>query len=256
MVGDILEFSGSDQRDQAPDGAPDLLQPVRRPAHRGNAGFSEIPGVTDVTIAKDGRRDRRHEVDAVGDPVQRSLDVDVEGGVPCPRTAKRVAGRNTVTHRRIVVIGQFCRSHQRQRAAERVAGDIHRTRLRCDGPLDEIEHGVADRPVGLEKAGVNARAALQGNEPGVHIRLPVQFVLGPAKYDDDDLAAFDDITRCADIPVDQAAAFDKSQRAQIRSKRLERRLAIVKIVVGTKGQLGHQQRCAVRIGRSNGRDIL
>ena len=78
------------------------------------------------------------------------------------------------------------------------------------------------------------------------------FQIGP----NDDLAAFDDITRRADIPVDQAAAFDESQRAQIRSERLERRLAIVKIVVGTKGQLGHQQRRAIRISCPKGRDVL
>src|SRR5437660_9710775 len=85
----VREFFGSDQRNQTPVRAPGLLQPVRRPAHRCDTRFSEIPGVADVTIAEDGRRDRRHEVDTVGDPIQRSLDVHVERGVTRARTAKR-----------------------------------------------------------------------------------------------------------------------------------------------------------------------
>src|SRR5207237_6849624 len=164
--------------------------------------------IADVTKAQDRRRARRHEVDTVGDPIKRSLDVHVKGGIARTRTAKSVAGRNTIAHRRIFVVGQFCRSHQRKRTSERVARDINWPTLRCDGPLDELKHGVADRPVRLEKTGVNTRAALQGNEPRVHIRLPVQLVLGSTKYDDDNIVAFDDIACRADSTDTRAVAVD------------------------------------------------
>ena len=53
-------------------------------------------------------------------------------------------------------------------------------------------------------------AALQYDEPCAHIRFPVQVVRRPAKYRDDDVAAFDKIPSRADVAIDQANTIEKS----------------------------------------------
>jgi hypothetical protein len=92
-----------------------------------------------MAISENREGHRRHHVDAVGNTIERHLDVLVERTIADPRGAERVAGRDAVAELLFLVVGKLGGGHGGKRAAKRMPGDVDRPGFGLQEFLDGAE---------------------------------------------------------------------------------------------------------------------